>query len=147
MVPASLSVGHTHKGSVSVETSGGRETNPMWTSQVSSQDFRAALIEALNQAKVFSSVVQGGNSQYHLQVTLRDLKQPFGGFDMTVTAVCNWVLTRGSGNVIWRETITTPFKATMGDSFYGVARLRKANEGAMRENIQAGIQHISKLRL
>ena len=43
-------------------------------------------------------------------VALQDLKQPFAGFDMTVTAVCDWVLERSNGAVIWRETITTPLK-------------------------------------
>ena len=34
-----------------------------------------------------------------LRVALQDLKQPFAGFDMTVTAVCEWVLERSNGAV------------------------------------------------
>ena len=33
------------------------------------------------------------------RVALQDLKQPFAGFDMTVTAVCEWVLERSNGAV------------------------------------------------
>jgi hypothetical protein len=31
-----------------------------------------------------------------LRVALQDLKQPFAGFAMTVTAVCEWVLERSN---------------------------------------------------
>jgi hypothetical protein len=90
------------RASVSVETSGGHETNPMWTSQISNESFQTALREALTLSRVFLSVVPGTNDQYHLQVSLLDLKEPFGGFDMTVRATCDWVLERGNGNVVWQ---------------------------------------------
>lgn len=59
MVPGSISpapsAGKYH-GSVSkVSGFGGEETNPMWTSEISSEDFQAALVTSLVQAGIFSS--------------------------------------------------------------------------------------------
>jgi hypothetical protein len=73
---------------------------------------------------------------------------PNAGFDMTVTAVTEWQLTEvAGGRMVLEEYISTPFTATVGDAFTGVARLRLANEGAARENIKEGIRRLSELRL
>jgi hypothetical protein len=34
------------------------------------------------------------------RVALQDLKQPFAGFDLSVIAVCEWVLERSNGAVV-----------------------------------------------
>ena len=75
----------TLKNSVSVaDVTGGRDTNPMWTSQVSSDGFRRALEQSLENAGMFNKVVAG--SRYQLTADLSRLDQPFMGFDMTVTS-------------------------------------------------------------
>src|SRR5205085_9204225 len=93
MVPSNASVRHTFNRSVGVSVAGGRETNPMWTSQVSSQDFRQALEASLQRYGVFSRVIRNAGADYQLSVTLLRLKQPLVGFDMTVTAEVMWRLT------------------------------------------------------
>ena len=52
------------KNSVGVaEVTGGRETNAMWTSQVSSDAFKRAIEQSLENAGMFSKIVAGGKYQ------------------------------------------------------------------------------------
>ena len=146
MVPKNAVVQKTHRGSVNVTTVGGRETNPLLASEVSNEDFRKALASSLTRYGVFAQVIQNGGADYRLDVAIVDLKKPFAGFDMTVTAELSWRLTdMRSKRVLWEETTKTPFKATVGDAVYGVHRLELANEGAIREGIKEGIEHIGKM--
>ena len=146
MVPRNANVGKSHHGSVDVTVVGGRETNPLLASEVSSEDLQKALTLSLTRYGVFSQVIQNTSADYRLDVSIVDLKKPVMGFDLTVTAILMWRLTNThSQRVVWEETITTPFKATVGDAFYGVHRLELANEGAIREGIKTGLERISKL--
>jgi hypothetical protein len=148
MVPQNANVRKTHPQSVSVAVSGGRSTNPMWTSQVSDESFKTALESSLTKYRSFSRVLGGAGGEYRLDVALLKLKQPLAGFNMTVTAEIAWTLTAvRSGQVVWRETTNTPYTATMGDAFAGVKRLGLANEGAIRESIKRGLERISQLSI
>ena len=70
------------------------------------------------------------------------------GFNMTVSVTANWKLIDLSNNkVVFEELIPTPYKARMSESWIGVERLRMANEGAVRENIKAGIQKLNEFKL
>ena len=146
MVPQDAKVGKTHRGSVDVTVVGGRETNPLLASEVSNEDLQKALTAALTRYGLFSQVIQNSSADYRLDVAVVDLKKPIAGFDMTVTAKLMWRLTNThSQRVLWEDTISTPFKATVGDAFYGVHRLELANEGAIREGIKAGLEHIGTM--
>lgn len=146
MVPATAQIQKTHHGCVSIAVSGGRGTNPLWTSQVSDKDFATALQTSLERHRVFSRVIQAGDGDYRLEVALVRMKQPLAGFDMTVTADTQWKLTSTrSGKVVWQETLSRAHTATVGDAFVGITRLKMANEGAIRESIKAGIERISRV--
>jgi hypothetical protein len=70
------------------------------------------------------------------------------GFNMTVTLETNWTLSRKSdGKVVWQKAIPSTFTAKAGEAFAGVTRLRLANEGAARTNIEQAIKEISALDL
>ena len=71
------------------------------------------------------------------------LAQPIMGFDMTVTSHVNYsVLERTSGTPYFLTTVTAPYTATVGDAFAGITRLRLANEGSIRSNIQKFIDEL-----
>lgn len=147
MIPSDAIAMRSHTSTVDIGVTGGRNTNPMWTSQVSSEDFRKALEESLLRYGVFSRVIQNTSANYRLSVALLDLKQPLVGFNMTVTAHVEWTLTDNqSRRVLWHQITDTPYTARVGDAFYGVHRLELANEGAIREAIKTGIQQMSELR-
>lgn len=148
MTLGAVNVQNTHEGSATVQVTGGGETNPMWFSGISSEAFQTALIDSMRVSGIFAQIATEGDSGYRLDVKLVRLIQPMMGFNMTVTAVTEWRLTRvETDKLVMEEFISTPYTATVGAAFAGIKRLRLANEGAARENIQEGIQRISRVNL
>jgi len=124
--------------------SGGDETNPMWTSEISAEDFRRALEQALSNSGLLSEMRSSG--QYELRVFLDEVDQPFIGLDMTVTTKVTYeVIHRDSRERVFREQIIASHTATIGEQFYGVERLRLANEGSAEENITMFIERLLEL--
>lgn len=132
------------KKEVSVTSvSGGEKTNPAWTSEISNENFSGALKASLNKHGLLSD-----SGKYKLQATLLKVEQPLFGLDMTVTTHVKYTLTNSeNNNVIYSDTITTPYTATVGDAFVAVQRLRLANEGAGRNNIEGLLKELSNLKI
>ena len=123
------------------KVTGGLETNPLWTSEVDDAGFRAALEGSLRNNRL--AAANAGGCRYDLEANLLGLAQPIVGFDMTVTSHVNYsVRERPSGNPYFLTTVTAPYTATFGDAFAGVTRLRLANEGSIRSNIQKFIDEL-----
>ena len=126
------------------DVTGGRETNPLWVSNVGSAEFERALEDSLRNAGLLSPV--RGGARYQLSADLKKLDQPIMGFDMTVTATINWHLVeRSSGRNVLQREIGTPYTAKMGDAFLGQERMKLANEGAIRRSIEVFIEEILRL--
>ncbi|KAF1069996.1 MAG: hypothetical protein GAK45_00936 [Pseudomonas citronellolis] len=124
---------------------GGRKTNPLWTSQIESADFRTALEQSLIRAGLLNTT---DKAAYSLRANLVRLDQPMFGFSFTVTSVVEYSLVENaSGRVVWHDSVEAPFTAGVGDAFYGVTRLRLANEGSARQNIQQLLVRLSELKL
>lgn len=135
----------THDPVVVVVT-GGSKTNPMWMSKVSGDDFKTALLESLRKSKLFQSALADGTAPYRLEVRLEVLEQPMFGFDLTVSMRADWTLTNSKdGHEIWHERILSSHTATVGDKFAAIARLRVANEGAARKNIETALAKLAAL--
>jgi hypothetical protein len=117
------------------QVSGGKETNPLWISNISSADFERALQASLQSAQLLAP---GGRAcRLTLTAQLLSLAQPAIGLDMTVTASVLYTLVDCSTKKeIWVNTITLPYTAAFSDSLIGVERLKLANEGAARVNIR-----------
>ena len=121
------------------DVSGGKETNPLWTSEVSSEDFA----EALRLSFTSHAMLAMGESQYRLDAELVKLKQPFAGFNMTVTSIVAYTLTDvATGKVVYKDTVEEAYTAKVGDAFMGVQRLRLANEGSIKGNISTLIKSL-----
>ena len=116
---------------------GGKETNPLWTSEVSNTDFAEALRQSLA-AHAMLSAVEG---KYRLDAEMLKLKQPFAGFNMIVTSTVRYTVTDVAGGaIVLDETVETPYTAEVGDSFLAVKRLQLANEGSIKSNISKLIE-------
>ncbi len=112
---------------------GGRETNPLWTSQVSSADFAEALRLSLSTHAMLAI----NNQAFRLDATLADLQQPIAGLDLTVTSRVTYRLIHlGTGAAVFEREIAAPYTAPFSAAFAAVERLRLANEGSIRENIR-----------
>lgn len=119
------------------EITGGKKTNPLWTSEVASEDFA----EALRQTFAAHAILATEEGDYKLNAELVKLKQPFAGFNMTVTSIVNYTLTDvNTGETIFEEMIETPYTAKVGDAFMAVKRLQLANEGSIKSNISTLIK-------
>ena len=111
---------------------GGSETNPLWKSNVSNEDFRTALEQSLK----LNTLLADTNARYRIDVTLIDLDQPFAGFNITVGARVRYVVTPlAGGAAVFDREIDSSYTAKFGDALVAIERLRLANEGAIRTNI------------
>jgi len=128
------------------DVTGGKETNPMWVSNVGSSDFERALEDSLRAVGMLAANRQSG--RYQLVAHLEKLEQPFMGFDMTVTATVAYTLIeRATGKTAWQKSIATPYTAKVGDAFVGTERLRLANEGSVRQNITQLIGELQQAKV
>jgi len=122
---------------------GGEETNPAWTSEISDESFSGAIIKSLKNQGLYSE-----NGKYNLSVEMVEVDQPIVGFDMTVTTVVQYVLTeKSSGEIILDKKVSATYTATVGDAFLGTERLKLANEGSGQKNITGLIDLLAGLNL
>lgn len=126
------------------EVNGGDKTNPLWTSEIDSPDFGAALKQSLANADLLGSE----SAAYALRANLLRVDQPLFGLNFEVTSEVEYTLVEAATNkVVLHEIIRTPFTAGFGDSVIGVKRLRLANEGSARVNIIAVLKRLSDLKI
>ena len=125
---------------------GGEKTNPLWTSEINADGLRSALIESLKAWGRHDRTGEG--APYALIAVILDAKQPLAGLDMTVTTTVEYtLLDNATGAEVLHEAISSSYTAKVSDAFYGVERLKMANEGAVRENIRLLLDRLSRLAL
>lgn len=147
MVPGTFDLAARHDASVSVGGEGGQETDPMWTSEISTREFVRAIESSLRNSGKFSTVIEGGPGDYRLQVNLASVDQPLFGFSFTVRISTRWILSDATDKVVFDDFIRSEHTTTTKEALAGVTRLRLATEGAARENIRLGIERLSRLQL
>lgn len=128
------------------DVTGGKETNPMWISNVGSSEFEQALEASLRDAGLLAGGKQAG--KYTLVAHLENVDQPLGGFNMTVTATVSYSLVeRTTGKEVLNRRVALPYTASFDSAFVGTERLRIANEGAVRVNIAKLIDELFALKV
>lgn len=127
------------KGQVFVRNvTGGKDTNPLWTSQVDSQSFKVALEQSLSSVGYKSD---SPTAKYKIDANLQDLNQPGFGLTFNVQSTVTYTVTTdgGSKNV----PITATGTATTSDAFIAIERLKIANEKSIKENIKVFINRFT----
>ncbi len=125
---------------------GGEKTNPLLVSKVGDKELNETLRLSLERFGFLST--SDVAAAFRLEVFLVELKQPSGGYTTIVTSVIRYKLTRSSDDqVLYDDIITASYKVTVGDVFYGVHRLKVANEGSIRTNIAVFLQHLHSLNI
>jgi hypothetical protein len=120
---------------------GGKNTNPLWTSEVGNEEFGEALRQSLALHAMLAEA--GSESKYVLMADLLKVKQPVFGFNFTVKSDVHYrLIERESGKVIFDRPIHAEYTAGVGDALLGVKRLQIANEGSIQKNISTFIQMI-----
>jgi hypothetical protein len=140
--PTDAWVNSPYAGAMSVaDVTGGKETDPMWKSNVGNGQFREALEHSLAVNKLLAPA--SDSAKYVVKAELKDLSQPFIGFDMTVSAKVDYRVTaKDASELTFGQTIDSEYTASGTDTFYGVERLKLANEGAIRNNIAEFINRL-----
>jgi hypothetical protein len=130
-------------GTVNIEVSGGQETFPMGRSKISNRGFTEALAAALEESGLLYTVVDRAGD-YQIDVRIQELQQPHFAWTMAVRLVTSWSVHRsGKREPIWTETIETLHGEPFPVEFWGIKRLRLANEGAARSNIEKAIVELA----
>lgn len=125
------------------DVSGGKKTNPVWTSEIGNDAFWGAVKESLESQGLYSD-----NGTYRLAIKIIKLEQPLLGLDLEVTTHVRYVLTNTDNNaVIFDDTVIAPHTAGLGDAFFAAKRLRLANEGSAQKSIEALLDKLSELRI
>ena len=146
MVAVPATVVHKSSADVAVAVSGGKETTNMGASQISNDNFAQALRDSITQSGLFSKVADSGH--YKLNCFIGKVDQPIMGFSMTVKMEVSYTLVdTSSGKTLWTKNIASEYTAKASAAFAGITRLRLANEGAAKDNIQKVISEISTLSL
>ena len=145
---AAAPVATKHAESLTVTVTGGSATSSLGASKISNQDFAEAIKNSIAQSGLFAKIVSTGQSDYQLEVQIVRLDQPMFGASFTVNLEATWRLLRvGDQKLVWEKAITSSSTAAWNAAFAGVTRLRLANEGAARNNIQEAIAQMSALPL
>lgn len=148
MTPKDLVVAQKFSSTVQVRTAGGSETGAMDSSNISDADLKAAIESAIANTQLFSKVVQVGDGNYLLSVSVTSLTKPAFGLTFTVNLETAWTLTNmATKKVEFRKAITTTGTATFSDAAVAVGRLQMAVERAAQKNISQGLAEISLLKL
>lgn len=123
------------------QLTGGKQTNPLWTSQVDNEGFSKALGDSLANAGYLS--VNQTPARFQLTVAFKELKQPFAGLDLKVICKAHYSLyDTKNQKLVFDKTLTTPYTATFSSALLAGERLKLANEGAVKENIKHFLQEI-----
>lgn len=139
---------HQSPSTVAVSVLGGSATSAMWKSQISDEDFAAALRQSIERSKLFAGVPKDGIGNYQLQAFIAQLNQPMFGASMTVSMEVDYTITKSEPKqAVWHKSIVSNYTAPFSAAFVGATRLRVANEGAARKNIEQAILEMSQLRL
>jgi len=147
MVAEPVAISHTSSSEVSVVVSGGKTTSSMGASQVSDEAFAQALSESIAKSGLFKGVAASG-ARYKLTAFIGKVDQPMMGFSMTVKMEVSYTLIdTQSGKTVWSTNEASEHTAKASAAFAGVERLRLANEGAAKANIQQAITEIATLQL
>ncbi len=127
------------------DVKGGEETNPLWTSEIGNAEFTSALQQSLHQVNLLGSEEQ---TKYELTANLVSVDQPLLGLDLEVITYVEYQLTeKATGSIVFKKTINAPYTATVSDAFVAVERLRLANEGSARENINTLLKTLAELKV
>ncbi|HVE53265.1 MAG TPA: hypothetical protein VNB23_07745 [Ramlibacter sp.] len=118
---------------------GGKETNPLWTSQVDAAGFRKALNDSL--AIAGYTAPDAATAKYKVSAELLSLDQPLVGFTMDVKSRVRYQVTGGAAPRTF--DITATGTASPSDAFMAFERLRLANERSVLENIKEFMNRLS----
>lgn len=123
---------------------GGKKTNPLGASRISNENFEEAFKKSILESNVFSKISTIMADDWVLEINLIAVDQPSFGFTFTVKTVIEYKLYY-KNELVLKKNINQSGRATMSDTFFGVKRLRLANEISARNNIKMLLQSLNEI--
>jgi hypothetical protein len=137
ITPGGSRVLHRHPEIVAVNAS----VKPPCEVQI--QMLQHAIIDGINQSGLFARATDGGRADYQLDVSLVSIQWPTTGFTMSSKVEMVWKLTRvQDGQTVFQDTIVSEYRENLFNTFLGAARSYAVMRGAIRANVQAGIERL-----
>lgn len=124
------------------DITGGKETSPLWKSEVDNAGFKKALQDSLAISGYLAA--DPAQAKYAVSANLTELDQPMFGFTFDVKSNVTYQLT-GPG-VSRSYPVKTTGTATVSDAFVAVERLRLSNERSILENIKEFINQLANFK-
>ena len=126
------------KGAIEVvNVSGGKKTNPLWTSQVDNDGFKKALESSLSAYGYLAD----DKAKYKLDADLLSLGQPIMGFSLDVKSKVIYKIY--DAEMVKKYRIKAAGVAGVSDAFLANERLKIANERSIQENIKEFLKQLS----
>lgn len=148
MIPETAAIEKTHPYSVNVEVTGGRATEPTGMPQIANEAFETAITQTLENIRAFERIHEKKTGNYELSVIIFNVQHPPSGGSATVTIETGWTLTnRLTGEIVWQQALRSTYTASSDSDITLIGRLRKATEGAAKDNIKQGVTEITRLDL
>ncbi len=139
MTPTSVTASSRTGLPVTAAVTGGTPRSEV-LANITNEDFKQALETSLVKSGLFKGTGSGG---YRIEAFITSIQQPMFGINMTVQLEVSYALKKG-GSTVWTKSIKSEYTAKAGEAFSGAIRLRKATEGAARENISQLIQSLDQ---
>jgi len=132
---------HKSTGDVSVTVSGGS------AAEISNDAFAQALRDSIERSGIFARVLPSG-ARYQLQAHIGNVDHPSAGVSFTVKMEVSYTLVdTQASKALWTQTIPSEHTAGLSDAVVANTRLRKAEEGAAKANIEQALTQIATLNL
>ena len=149
MVPDHVSLKHRLSGDVAVSVTGNREGSAVGASQISNEVFARAMSAAITKSGLFSRVEPpGARARFKLVAFIGKADQQLQGPSQTVKLTVSYqLLDAPTGDTLWAKNVESQYTSTDGGYLAVVRRLRLANEGAVRDNIQQMLTGVSTLEI
>lgn len=140
ITPSGSHLLHHHSQTVAVSS---RVRQPC---EVQTNILQNAIIDVINQTGLFVQATTRGRADYQLDVSLVSIQWPTTGFSMSSKVEMFWNLTRAQdGKSMFQDKIVSEYSENMFNTFLGEARSYAVMRGAIKENIQAGIDRLGKI--
>jgi hypothetical protein len=132
---------HKSTGEVSVTASGGS------AAEISNDAFAQALRESIERSGIFAKVLPSG-ARYQLKALIGSVDHPSAGVSFTVKMEVSYTLIdTQAGKAVWTQTIPSEHTAHLSDALGANTRLRRAEEGAAKANIEQALTQIAAVNL
>jgi secreted trypsin-like serine protease len=132
---------HQSTADVSVTVVGGN------AAEISNDAFVRALGDSIERSGIFAKVSPSG-ARYQLKARIGSVDHPAAGVSFTVKMDVSYTLIdRQTSTAVWTQTIPSEHTAHLSDAMLAATRLRRAEEGAAKANIEQALTQIATLNL